>query len=341
MSALSLLFIPIICSIQTNRVLQGEHQNTAKQTAHTTMALKTLYYRPFCLALMVQLLLLLLVVSPQSALVSAFQTPSPQITPLRVHRVHYVNKNHVKHQHYNSQLHVASKRKDSTNVPFSSSTTTTSTQIQMYNLPPGGPNNNNDDNPLSQLLSGALVIGGIILFFASPLGSIFFAITNSLFLLALITPVVLTIAFQVWQSLNTVSGTCPNCGSPARIVKDPDQAGICFNCGTILQASSDGKSIEFAASNKGINGRGNDYIDMNNPGSSTSSGSGSSIFDSFFGGTESTTSRSSTSTSSQQQSSSSSSDAKSKASKFKREQTIIDVEVEKNKDDDNNNNAWQ
>jgi hypothetical protein len=188
------------------------------------------------------------------------------------------------------------------------------TQLSMYNLPPsggGGGGGGKDDNAMTQVLQGAFTIGAIVLFFASPLGGIFFAITNSLFLLALITPVILTIAFQIWQSLNTIEGPCPSCGAPRqRVFKDPAAPGICFNCGSIIQASPDLKSIELSTPVQ----RGSDFVDMDQPGRV----SPASIFDIFGDGLAS-----------QQQPTVE--DIKAKESKFRRERTVIDVEV---KDDD-------
>lgn len=198
---------------------------------------------------------------------------------------------------------------------------TTTTHLSMYNLPPGGGGGGGKNNAMTQILQGALTVGAIVLFFASPLGSIFFAITNSLFLLALITPVILTIAFQVWQSLNTIQGTCPNCGAPnQRVLKDPSQVSFCFNCGAFLQASQDGKTIELSAPAR--NRGGGDFIDMDQQ---QQQPMGGSIFDQLFGGGGGMGGGEP-----QQPSASSVSD---KEKKFRREQTVIDVEVQK-KDDD-------
>ena len=181
----------------------------------------------------------------------------------------------------------------------------------MYNLPPSGGGGGKDDNVITQVLSGALTIGAIVLFFASPLGSIFFAITNSLFLLLLITPVVLTVAFQLWQSFNTVQGPCPNCGAPCRVIKDVNQPSLCFNCGSILQISPDLESIELSTP---TGRQGGGFIDMDRPGAGMGGG-GASIFDSLFGG------------GSPQQPTSE--EVQQKGQKFKRESTIVDVEISK------------
>ena len=60
-----------------------------------------------------------------------------------------------------------------------------------FNLPP------KKSSPLDDILPGIVTAIGLGVFFASPLGGIFFAITNSLFVLALLTPVVLIVGFQV------------------------------------------------------------------------------------------------------------------------------------------------
>ena len=184
----------------------------------------------------------------------------------------------------------------------------------MYNLPPsGGGGGPKDDSVISQVLGGALTIGAIVLFFASPLGGIFFAITNSLLILALITPVVLTIAFKVWEAQNTISGSCPSCGAPNQVVlKEAQQPSFCLNCGALLQASTDRKSIALANNNFNNNPAGRDFIDME----SGAPMGGGSIFDGFFGGGGEPEQPTQTA-------------VKDKESKFKREQTVIDVEVDK------------
>jgi len=183
-----------------------------------------------------------------------------------------------------------------------------------YKLPGGGGGGGGKDNIISEVLGGALTVGAIILFFASPLGSIFFAITNSLFLLALITPVVLFAAFNIWKSLNTIQGACPNCGAPQQtVMKDPDQVSLCFNCGAFIKASSDLKSIEITAPNRG--GRSGDFIDMDQPGAGAGGGADfGSVMDQMFGGGGGGSSPAS---------------VKEKAQKFKRDTTIIDVDFDK------------
>ena len=128
------------------------------------------------------------------------------------------------------------------------------TMLSMSYLPPSGNNNNN--NPLSDILPGIATVALTILFFMSPLGSIFFAITNSLFLLALITPVLLYTGFQIWLKFNTIEGSCPNCDySPLVVTKSTSTSleggaspTICLNCGAFVRASEDNKSLELCNS---------------------------------------------------------------------------------------------
>lgn len=127
------------------------------------------------------------------------------------------------------------------------------TILSMSYLPPSGNNNN---NPLSDILPGITTVALTILFFMSPLGSIFFAITNSLFLLALITPVLLYTGFQIWLKFNTIEGSCPNCDySPLVVTKSLSTSldggaspTICLNCGAFVRASEDNKSLELCNS---------------------------------------------------------------------------------------------
>lgn len=69
-----------------------------------------------------------------------------------------------------------------------------STSLNMsFNLPP----KKSKPSPLDDILPAIVTAVGIGVFFASPLGGIFFAITNSLFVLALLTPILLVGGFQV------------------------------------------------------------------------------------------------------------------------------------------------
>ena len=73
-----------------------------------------------------------------------------------------------------------------------------STSLQMgYNLPPSGGGGGKSD--LEALIPTIVSTVLIVAFFASPLGGIFFAVFNSIFLLALLTPFVLFGGFQFWK----------------------------------------------------------------------------------------------------------------------------------------------
>jgi len=75
---------------------------------------------------------------------------------------------------------------------------TISTSLQMgYNLPPSGGGGGKSD--LEALIPTIVSTVLIVAFFASPLGGIFFAVFNSIFLLALLTPFVLFGGFQFWK----------------------------------------------------------------------------------------------------------------------------------------------
>lgn len=131
---------------------------------------------------------------------------------------------------------------------LSTTTMTTTTQLRMYNLPPS-PQNNND---WKGILTSGLVIAGVIAFFASPLGAIFFALFNSLLVATFLLPLVGIVGYQVWQAFNTVSGPCPNCGAPCRVLKQRSNEfsnpSLCFNCGSVVRANSDNNGIELASS---------------------------------------------------------------------------------------------
>lgn len=103
-------------------------------------------------------------------------------------------------------------------------------------LPPGGSGNNN--NSVSQLLTTVFGVALVVAFLASPLGTIFFAVFNSLLLLSILIPVFGWAAFQFWQIFFTISGACPNCGAPVRVAKD-ETPSFCFTCGSVIQARDD------------------------------------------------------------------------------------------------------
>lgn len=116
--------------------------------------------------------------------------------------------------------------------------------LQMgYNLPPGGGQDPKDS--VASILQPALAIAATVLFFISPLGSIFFAITNSIVLLLILTPLLAASAFQIWQTFYTIEAPCPSCGAPARVLKD-EEAGpnMCLNCGSLLRANLNKDGVE-------------------------------------------------------------------------------------------------
>jgi rRNA maturation protein Nop10 len=200
-------------------------------------------------------------------------------------------------------------------------TTTTSanrdtTALSMYNLPPGGGDSGGggNKNELEGILGSLGAIAAVGLFFASPLGSIFFAITNSLFLLAILVPVVGIAGFQAWQYFYTLSGACPNCGAPVTVLKDSttEAPSFCFNCGSQLQASSDQKTIEFAKEPTIVD-----------DGFSTTG----SIFDALFQ-QPSSSSMGSAGGNTTPNRGASSSTPKDKESKYRRESTVIDAVID-------------
>jgi len=187
------------------------------------------------------------------------------------------------------------------------------TGLFMYNLPPG-----KNENELGDILKGAASLILVVAFFASPLGGLVFGIFNSFLLLAILTPVLATVGISVWQYFNTITGSCPNCGAPVRVVKTKEgglaQPTICISCGSILQANYDNSGID------NVTGR-NSLNDL----STGPFGGGGTIFD-VFGGPPSPGSRTTSTTTIVEE-------KKTQKDKIRREATIIDVEV----DDD----AWQ
>jgi hypothetical protein len=191
------------------------------------------------------------------------------------------------------------------------------TSLFMYNLPPG----KNDNDDFGAILKGAGSLILVVAFFASPLGGLVFGLFNSVLLLAILTPIVLTVGVTSWQYFNTISGACPNCGAPVRVVKSNAQGeaqpSICFTCGSILQANYENSGID------NITGK-NTLDDLN------TNGGAQSLFDIFGGGgAPSSVSRTTTTTTVVEEKK-----GENKKDKLRRETTIIDVEV----DDDG---AWQ
>jgi hypothetical protein len=125
-------------------------------------------------------------------------------------------------------------------------------RLSMYNLPPS-PGGGGGKDDIANIAKGAFSIALVVGFFISPLGGLVLGLFNSFLVLIFILPLIATVGFQVWQKVNTISSACPNCGSPATVLKqkssnnDVDtaipQQTICFNCGAVLQANSDNSEI--------------------------------------------------------------------------------------------------
>jgi hypothetical protein len=185
------------------------------------------------------------------------------------------------------------------------SMTSSTFRLNMYNLPGGG--GRGKGNGVVDIMTGAATIVLIVTFLASPLGGVVLGLFNSFLVLLFVLPLVASVGFRVWQSLNTISGTCPNCGSPATVLKT-NKDGIatptlCFSCGAILQSNIDNSGID------NVSGR----ISLDD--SSSGSIGGNPFFDVF-------TDRISTATITNQ-------DGKERK---RRETTIIDVDVEEDED---------
>eukprot|EP00557_Chaetoceros_sp_GSL56_P004214 CAMPEP_0176492114 /NCGR_PEP_ID=MMETSP0200_2-20121128/8802_1 /TAXON_ID=947934 /ORGANISM="Chaetoceros sp., Strain GSL56" /LENGTH=272 /DNA_ID=CAMNT_0017889607 /DNA_START=89 /DNA_END=907 /DNA_ORIENTATION=+ len=135
---------------------------------------------------------------------------------------------------------IPSSRRYTGNLPhqlssFSFSSSASPSRLQMGYLPPGG---NDKDSLVSNIIFPILTVAATLLFFLSPLGAVFFAVTNSIFLLLILLPVILSIGFQAWQYFYTISAPCPNCGAPTRVLKDDDVGpNLCLNCGSLIRAN--------------------------------------------------------------------------------------------------------
>jgi len=191
-----------------------------------------------------------------------------------------------------------------------------------FQLPPSGPPT--PKGPFEEFQALLPTIGtavAVALFFASPLGGIFFAITNSLFVLALFTPLVLFVGFKVWTALYTIEAPCPSCGAmPVRVLKDGEPS-VCLNCGAFSRANESGDGLELCNNPNDINGQGGLFDALfGGGGPQAQGGSGGmgdfgsdfDIMDVMGGGPA------------KQESS-----ADDQAKKAKRQGTIIDVDVER------------
>jgi len=193
-----------------------------------------------------------------------------------------------------------------------------SSRLSMYNLPPSGGGGGKND--IADIAKGAFSIFLIIAFFVSPLGGLVLGIFNSFLILLIGLPLIATVGFQVWQKINTVSGSCPNCGTQATVMKQKrannvadttiPQQSLCINCGALLQANADNTEINNVSGRTSID-------DL------SSERDGVSLFDILSngaGGRTATTSQSTTATTE--------TSARSKTSSKPKEMDIIDVDVE-------------
>lgn len=181
------------------------------------------------------------------------------------------------------------------------------THLQMgYQLPPS----RDPKGPFEQIQAILPSVGFVVLvglFFASPLGGIFFAITNSLFVLAFLTPFILFAGFQIWSALYTIEAPCPSCGQiPVRALKNGEPT-VCLNCGAFSRSNEAGDGLELC----------NNPYDMMNEG-----GGSGSLFDSLFGGNG-------VSNFDAMGSSSDGGRKEEQTKKTRKQGTIIDVEVER------------
>jgi hypothetical protein len=185
------------------------------------------------------------------------------------------------------------------------------TCLNMYNLPGGG-GGRGGGNGVGNIVTGAVTIVLVVAFFASPLGGLVLGLFNSFLVLLFVLPLFASVGFRIWQSLNTITGSCPNCGSPVTVLKT-NQDGmasptLCFNCGAILQANIDNTGID------NVSGR----ISLDD---SSSSPMGRNPFFDVITTERITTTTTATTTANQ--------DGKERK---RRETTIIDVEVEDDED---------
>ncbi|GMH86132.1 hypothetical protein TrST_g2019 [Triparma strigata] len=167
-------------------------------------------------------------------------------------------------------LRIASRTRAATLTKFTSSSSTTSsfglrhprrvynpsfnrpelsTSLSSFGGPPGlppsggGPNGNND-----QIVSSLVSISLFGLFFFSPIGKIFFSVTNGLFILAFSIPLLAFAAFSVYNTFFLVKDSCPSCGAAAvapRSSGDGTSAtSFCLSCGSTIRATRDNKGLE-------------------------------------------------------------------------------------------------
>lgn len=190
----------------------------------------------------------------------------------------------------------------------------TTTSLKMgFNLPPG---NKGPGDGIGEILPGILTIGAVVLFLSSPLGSIFFAVTNTLFTLALVTPILIYVGFQVWNKLYAIDGTCPNCAAPVKVMKDESATpGLCLSCGARVRATRGKDGVELCNDPSSVLQDESIFDSLFGGGGGSDSGGG------FFGGNDADV------YSSGSQSQSDGNSASSKKDEAKRQGTIIDVDA--------------
>ena len=184
------------------------------------------------------------------------------------------------------------------------------------------PPDQNNKNDLGDVLKSVLGLVVVVAFLLSPLGSFVLSILNGFLLLSILAPIMAVVGFQIWEYFNTISGPCPNCGIPVKVLKrkggsdQDDVPSLCFNCGTILQASDDNQDIIISLRTRRRNNIMDDW-----DGIMGGSDSGS-MFDTLFGAPRMSSRRTVTKRTTITE------DGPTSSRNRRREQTIIDVEVD-------------
>jgi hypothetical protein len=191
-------------------------------------------------------------------------------------------------------------------------------RLSMYGLPPGGGGSKNELGDIAKGVAGLVLV---VAFFASPVGGFILGIFNSFFLLLLLLPVIGTIVFQSYEYFYTLDGPCPNCASPAKVIKTTKEGEstptICYNCGAILQANYDNTGIDNITGKNSVT----DDVDY--------ATTLASVFDMFGGGSATTgTTRPAVTPTTTVVEEEKKSETKNRS---RREGTIIDVEIEDDK----------
>mmetsp|Transcript_6727 Transcript_6727/g.20925 ORF Transcript_6727/g.20925 Transcript_6727/m.20925 type:complete len:206 (+) Transcript_6727:41-658(+) len=96
-----------------------------------------------------------------------------------------------------------------------------------------------NEGPVQKFMS-QLPLGTILGFTALLLfPSFVFGVFNAVFLIVVVLPAVLKVAFNTWARFNVLTAPCPVCGAPVQALKSSSEA-MCFNCGAQLLSTSDG-----------------------------------------------------------------------------------------------------